>query len=414
MQPVTPAFNDAAEATVREVVAKVEITWASPFIDTAVTAVVNDENRISYPEQTHDGTRIVSRKWAHLDGVIIADGSYYVMPSTLSNDPLNQVGWYGATACNGSSVWVTDPVLTITFDARPIVDLLVAGDSAYGEYPVDFDIDVYEGVTLVYTENVIGNTSLEWTKDVSAEGLDDVTKMVLTVKKWSAPNRVVKIAEFYTFLKETYTGDVVDSFNLLEERVLEDGSLPVGNISANELDLSLNNIEITRDNGDVVIDPFFPNNPNSPYDSVVTKNRKVEPSLGFKLADGSYEYVSLGTFWSGDWKINEQSPIASVSCRDRMELLRRAEYKGSSLLTNTSLYDLAVEVLTDARDNIPMADLQWDIDTSLQNFTLPYAWFSKTNYFEAIRTIVEACMGQAYMSRNDVLIIEGPEETYQI
>ena len=102
-----------------------------------------------------------------------------------------------------------------------------------------------------------------------------------------------------------------------------------------------------------------------------------------------------------------------MSCRDRMELLRRAEYKGSSLLTNTTLYALASEVLESARDDIPMADLQWSLDVSLQNFDLPYAWFSKTNYFEAIRTIVEACMGQAYMSREDILIIEGPEKTYQ-
>lgn len=412
MQNVTPAFNTAAEATVRNVVSKVDIVWASPFIDTAVTAVANDENRMTNTAQVHDGTRNILRLWAHLDGVIKADGTHNPMPGNPDNSPSNQVGWYGATECNGSSVWVTDPVLTLTFDVRPVHDLIVVGDSMYDEYPVDFDVEVYEGVTLAYTANVTGNAAVEWLLDVRAQALDDVTKMVLTIKKWSAPNRIVKISEFYSILKETYDGDTISSINLLEERILEDGSLPVGNISANEVDLSLNNIKITVDSNEI-IDPFFPDNPNSPYDDVLTKNRKVTPYIGFKLADDSFEYVKLGTFWTGDWQVNEQSPVVNVACRDRMELLRRAEYKGSPLLITTTLYDLATEVLTSARDDIPMLDIQWDIDTSLQNFTLPYAWFSKTNYFEAIRKIAEACMGQAYMSRDDVLIIEGPEETYQ-
>ncbi len=412
MQNVTPAFNTAAEATVRNVVSKVDIVWASPFIDTAVTAVANDENRLTNTPQVHDGTRNILRLWAHLDGVIKADGTHNPMPGNPDNSPSNQVGWYGATECNGSNIWVTDPVLTLTFDARPIHDLLVVGDSMYDEYPTDFDVEVYEDVTLVYTANVTGNSAVEWLLDVRAEAIDNATKMVLTVKKWSAPNRIVKISEFYSILKETYDGDTVSSINLLEERILEDGSLPIGNISANEVDISLNNIKINV-NGVDIIDPFFPDNPNSPYDDVLTKNRKVTPYIGFKLADDTFEYVKLGTFWTGDWQVNEQSPVVNVACRDRMELLRRAEYKGSSLLIDTTLYALATEVLTSARDDIPMLDIQWNVDTSLQDFTLPYAWFGKTNYFEAIRSIAEACMGQAYMSRDDVLIIEGPEKTYQ-
>lgn len=413
MITVTPEFNQAAEATVREVDAKVQIIWAAPNIDTNITYGINDPNRITYPEQTYDGIKTTTYKWAHLDGVIKPDSTYHPAPSSITGNPFEQMGWYGAAECNGSGVWVTDPVLDLTFDTRPITNLIVVGDTVYNEYPVDFDIEIYEGVTLVYTNNVTGNTLVEWNLDISASNIDDATRMVLTVKKWSTPNRVVKITEFYSILLETYDGDVVDSFSLLEERILEDGTLPVGNISANELDLSLNNMKITRENGQEVIDPFFPNNPNSPYDNVVTKNRKVIPYLGFKLANGSYEYVKLGTFWTGDWKVTEQSPVANVACRDRMDLLRKAEYKGSALYTNSNLYVLMEAVLTSAKTDIPMPDLQWVIDTSLQNFTLPYAWFSKTNYFEAIRKIVEACMGQAYMNRDDVLIIEGPEQTYQ-
>ena len=299
MIPVSPEFNTAAEATVRKVDALIKITWASPFIDPAVSASTNDDNRASHIEQTHDGTREIVSRWAHLDGVIKANGQYNPMPNTPNTSPTNQVGWYGKTRCDGSAQWATNPELTITFDPRPVVDLLVVGDSTYQEYPVDFDIDVYEGVTLSYSLSVINNSSVEWSQDVSGEGLNDVTEMRLTIKKWSVPERIVKISEFYTFFQQTFTSDHIGSFGLLEERVLEDGSLPVGNISANELDLAMNNIKITID-GDTIVDPFFPSNPDTPYNDVLIKNRKVEPSLGFKLASGAYEYVKLGTFWTGD------------------------------------------------------------------------------------------------------------------
>ena len=95
-----------------------------------------------------------------------------------------------------------------------------------------------------------------------------------------------------------------------------------------------------------------------------------------------------------------------------MELLRRAEYKGSALYIDTDMYTLAEVVLNSAKNDIPMAELQWDIDITLQDFKVPYGWFTKMSYFEAVREIAEACMGQAYMSRDDVLIIEGPEKTY--
>lgn len=412
MLPVSLAFTQAAEATVRQIKPLVEIVWSSPFIDTAVDESVNDNNRISFPAQTHDGTRNIIQKWAHLDGIFKPDGTYHPAPADPGVDPLNQMGWYGATECDGSAEWVTNPELEVTFDPRPIVELLVIGDAVYGEFPTDFEIEVYEGVALAHTEVVTGNNAVTWSLDVTSENLLDVTRMVLIVQKWNIPNRIVKISEFYSLFKETYNGDQVSSINLLEERVIEEGSLPVGSISSNEIDLTMNNIRITVGD-DEIIDPFFPDNPNSPYHNVVTKNRKVSPSLGFVLPNGSVEYVKLGTFWTMDWQVNEQSGVANVTCRDRMEFLRKAEYKGSHLLIDSNLYELVLVVLNSAKTDIPMPGLNWEVDIALQDFTLAHAWFGKITYFEAIRQIAEACMGQAYMNRDDILIIEGPEQTYR-
>jgi hypothetical protein len=91
-----------------------------------------------------------------------------------------------------------------------------------------------------------------------------------------------------------------------------------------------------------------------------------------------------------------------------MSLYPKAEYKTSTLFENTTLYDIMDNILNHAKTNIPMTGLVWEIDEELQDYTIDYAWFPRQSYFATIKQIVEACMGQAYMSKEDVLIIEGP------
>lgn len=411
MITVSPEFEAAVGADVRRWVPKVEVTWTDPFIDASITAPAPaDNNYISYPEQTADLVTAPTRKWAHLDGTFKPDGTFYPCPSSAEAAAGAQMGWWGANRCDASGEWAIGnyPTLTIQFAARPVLALVVTGDAIYGEYPVDFTVGVYDADdTLLASATVTGNTLMTWRASIAEDDATDATYMVLTVKKWSAPLRVVKIMEFYTALVETYTGDEVESMSLLEEREISDGSVPIGNIAANELDLSLQNISIIKD-GETIIDPFFPSNPNTYLHAVVKKNRRVRAWVGLVLPDDSVEYIALGTFWTGDWSAEEQSAIVSTSCRDRMELLRKAVCATMPLMLNVTLYDLADALLTEARTEIPMPDLYWEIDTALQGFTVPYGFFPRQDYFTCIKDIVTACMGQAYMSRDDVLIITGP------
>lgn len=408
MIPVSVEYESAIDATVRKTVAKIEVTWTDPDIDPTISASANDENRINYPDQTGDLIESMSRKWAHLDGTLKPNGTFYPCPTQTQADAGAQMGWWGATRCNGTGVWASPITLTMTFAARPIVALVVVGDSQYNEYPVDFLVKIYNASnTLIHTSTITGNTELKWLQSISSENIADATYMKLIISKWSAPNRVAKIAEFYTAVVETYEGDEIVSMNLLEEREISDGSLPVGNISANELDFSLQNIAIVRE-GETIIDPFFPSNPNSTYQNVVKKNRRVRAWIGLVLPDDSVEYIALGTFWTGDWTEAEQDSVVSTSARDRMELLRNAVCSTMPVYQNLTMYELAEYLLQNAKTNIPMPDLKWEIDLSLHNFSVPYGYFDRQDYFKCIKDLVTACSGQAYMSRNDVLIITGP------
>jgi len=663
MIAVSDAFKTAIKATTRRFRPRLSITWIDSLIDSTIVCSSNDDNYVhpapnGKPDgQVADGISVSSQKWAHLDGILLADGSYHPAPDNVQAAAGAEFGWYGATRCNGSAIWSgTYPTLKIIFAARAILSLAVSGDSVYNEYPVDFDIKIYAaGDVLLYTETLTGNALLNWTKPISNEGIIDAVRMDLIIKKWSAANRVAKITEFYTSIAETYKGDDIVSMNLLEEREIADGSLPIGNISANELDIELQNIKLIRGTLNLP-DPFSFENDISYLKNLLKKNRRIDAELGLvlpgdklygeygtdgviaftaidgrdisgytikfvkhdgqgpgayhhwdsnsveigindgwgaqttaqdvvahvngvtgtpwaiisKVADGdihmntfgslvesamfsnlfdlinfiapdvgnqfyardiyegippylynvkgsalfphdsfqttannvtityngnisggtyvtpltdyaapknlidswplhygeqfysgdgsdfqngagaaakgsaviagdtftvggtvtatyidptvtfsdldnyktinefSIEYVPLGTFWSGDWKTSEKGTTASTSARDRMELLRNAEFSTSLIYSNINLYDLMEIVLNAAKTNIPMPDLTWNIDSELADYSVPIAYFPRQDYFKCIKQIVEACMGQAYMNRNDVLIITGP------
>lgn len=116
------------------------------------------------------------------------------------------------------------------------------------------------------------------------------------------------------------------------------------------------------------------------------------------------EYVPLGVFWSGDWSVPEDGLYAHTTGRDRLELLRQSTYDTGEVEQDKSLYDLAVDVLSDAGLTV---DEYW-IDPMLENFIVPYSFFVSQSHREALRKIAEACVGQVYCDREGIIRVEGP------
>lgn len=408
MLSTTSSYDTAVKASPRRWIPRVEITWTDPFIDSTVVASASNINRIDRSAQAANGRNLSTRKWAHLSTDLVADGTFYPMPDDIYGD---EMGYFSATACDGSAEWnpLFAPRLTVEFAARPVLGLSVYGDNQYNEYPVDFSISIYgNGVdALLYSVDILGNDSVSWNQSIENEHIIAAERMVLSITKWSSPDRVAKITEFYTAIVEEYTGSDIVSMSLLEEREIADGSLPVGNISANELDLELQNITQVQA-GDNVPDPFSYENSASFLKNVLKKNRRIRAWVGLELPDNSVEYLPLGVFWSGDWQVSERSAIVSTSARDRMESLRKAEYSTSAILENTTLYALASAVLAAAVSDIPAPDLVYEIDPELLEYSVPYGYFPRQSYFKCLQQIAGACMGQAYMTRGDVLKITGP------
>ena len=396
MLPVSPEFLEAIKAGTRRFRARIEVTWTDPYLDQSIQVVANEEARISYMRQSADAVEEPAYKYLSLDGSCVPDGTYHPAPATAEEADSYQMGWWGKTLSDDIDATFSTPypTLTVRFFARPVFGLKVVGDSARVEYPVDFDINIYEGAVLSHTEIVTGNTGISWQGDVSHLNLNTVTEMRLVIKKWSHPGRQAKIVEFFTSVQAIYGDDEIIQLNLLEEREIRSGSLPIGNVSANEIDIKLNNID----------DEFHSGNTKSPLHKKVIKNRKIRAWLGLELPSGIVEYLPLGTFWSGDWSVPEQETYAATNARDRLELLRNTQFSTSQVIQNTTLYDLAELVFQDA--GVPNNNY-W-IDTELQQYTIPHAYFESVSHREALRRIAAACAGQLYTDRKDVIRIEGP------
>jgi len=393
MYTVSTEYTNKIKAQTRRVYGKIQIDYTDPFMDQSIGITSNEEANISYDDQVADNLVNPIGKILSLDGSCPLDGSYVLAP-TIEEAETRQMGWWGSQLSGvGGAFIVPYPTLTASFYSRPILSLKVIGDSARLEYPIDFTIKLYDGAdTLLHTEAVASNSLVAWSKTLSS-AITQVTKMVLEVTKWSHVGRQVKVLEFFTSIQEIYEGDDILMINLLEEREVSQGSLPVGNISSNEIDIRLVNENRKFDAG----------NTSSPLYQILKQNRRIKAWLGVDVL-GVKEFVPLGTFWTGDWIVPEQDVYAQTTGRDRLELLRTSTYSTSEVKINATLYDLAIEILTDGGLTVE----EYFVDTELQGYIIPYAWFDSQSHREALRKIAEACLGQIYCDRSGVLRIEGP------
>lgn len=273
MYPVTQEFHEKMKATTRRIYAKVQIDYTDPFLDQSITVAANENANVSFLSQTADSVSEPFAKIASLDGSWVLDGTYALAPTPQETET-KQMGWWGKQlAGTGGAFSAPYPTLTVSFFPRPITKLQAVGDSKRQEWPVDFNIKLYDGNnTLLHTETVTGNTQIAWSKTLE-EPVTQVEKMTLEITKWSHAGRQAKILEFFTSIQETYEGDDILLVHLLEEREVSQGSLPVGNISANEIDIRLNNETRKFDAG----------NKQSSLYQLLKANRRIRAWIGVEI-----------------------------------------------------------------------------------------------------------------------------------
>jgi len=416
----TEDFIAAATADFRCPKAMVEVTWGAGNVDENVIITSNDINRIDRTGQVINGENDSGKKWAYLHSGLIADGSFYAMPEL---DTELQAGWYGTSqVSDGSGDFSTPPWLQVAHDARSYTAVTIAGDSGYDEYPVDFTITLTHpgGPTNI---PVTGNIERVYTNIFAA--IKDVTAVKVTITKWSAADTIVKLTQVSGTLIEYYkTNDIVE-LSILEETNSDTGVVPIGNVSANELDLSLLNTERR----------FSYGNTDSVYNNSLKSGRRIRAWLGFVLPSGTSDVTGdvpgyivdtvagekiglmpYGIYWSKDWISSYESQVTTTTAYDIIYRLSQKEFLKSGNYTATVQY-IVDDILEEAKLEVP--GLTWKVSADTAALAWDNVAFEPKNYMEILKDIAEASQSFTFVDRFGVLQVGSfleavtPLEEYQ-
>lgn len=386
-QTVFDAVNDW-DTPVRKILGKVEIQYTDSLRDSGITITSSGVGNGTFNLQAFDNQEEPSHKYLEVDHGL-TDGTFYTAPDTIKQ---GSIGWWSDAESDSSgnfspAVWIQG-----VFTPRPFTDLKLVGDSLLNEYAVDFTIKLYQADdVLVHTETVTGNTLVEWIEGIAT--FEDIVKVKAEITKWSKANACAKVLELFSVYVETYEGDDLLKITLLEEREYQGATIPLGNISANEISVRFNNADRH----------FDPDNPASPIRDLIVKNRLIKPYLGIDVL-GTVTWVALGKFWSVEWDVPSEDIYSEVRGLDKLEFLRTTEYSISTVLQNQSLAYLALLVFQDSG----LADNEYYIDPALDDINVPYAWFDPMGHRDALKKIAEAGLAVLYSDRGGIIRLEIP------
>jgi len=181
--------------------------------------------------------------------------------------------------------------------------------------------------------------------------------------------------------------DNIASIEYLEEAQAE-GDNPLGAVSSNEIVIVLLNDD----------QAFNPDNPSGPYYGKLKPNVLVKPYYGLKI-NGSFEWISLGSFWTGYWDAESTTVYAEVICNDRLFLIGEEDMPLIPTMEDVSRYTL-FETLFQA---VGLASDDYSIDTSLASDNVDVAYYPDGNVRNALNKLAEAFNCTVFVTRDNII-----------
>lgn len=365
----TRSIHDIMKDTTRHIHGKVYITYTDPLFD-GETRISSDTYAYnSQPNQLFDGHVNAGLNLFNLYENDLT-GAYKV------SDVYSQVGWVSRDLSGSDGVFETAQTVDIHFAPRPIFNLSIFFDNTKNAIVEDFTVTFTHEDDTTLVKTFVGNTSVE--VNVLDETLANVKLVTISVTKIARegyPAVIIDIPVQSTVLYAGYDDhSELMSIDLLEELTYEDEVEALGGVSANEVTVVLDNS--SKD--------FYFNS-----DSVVSKqlkrHRKIEPYLGVDQSDGEIEWFPLGVFWSYRWNVPVNGLTATVVGFDTISLLDNTSFLEHHVQVNKSLGELIEYVIEDAQKTLGFLTL--DIDESLYDVIIPYAWFEAKSHAAALRRI---------------------------
>ena len=249
---------------------------------------------------------------------------------------------------------------------------------------MDFTIEYKNADRVMKTETVTGNTAVEIKLEPK---IADITSMRMTIAKWSTPNACAKILQFYDKLYEEYHGDALQMFEVNEEICSSDGNY---NINSDTMTVTLHNTNRKFDKGYLR--------------SLMILGRKIYPSIGIEK-NGAVEYTKLGTFYSEEWQIEQDSQWVKCTAVDRLMKLQSQTYIGFPLTEGATVYELIEDILTKSG----LIQTEFVISEDLKDISIGMAYLPKTTIWDALQEIANAALCKVFVDRDDRIHVRSEE-----
>lgn len=368
----------------RRVYGKVEIVYSDKEISSNMGITVSGNSKISHPREVFEGYVSPTVRACTMDGNSDMSGSYQMVDDTCI------VGWWSGGLCGTGGVFEVKPYIELSFVLRPIISWIIRGDDKLNQYPVDFTIEYKSNGEIVHTEEITGNSAIEIKLEPK---VNDITSIRMTIAKWSTPNACAKIIQFYDKLYEEYTGDAMQMFEVNEEMCSTDGNY---NINSDTMTVTLHNTDRKFDKGYLR--------------SLMILGRKVQPSIGIEK-DGKVMYTRLGTFYSEEWQVEQDSQWVKCTAVDRLMRLQSQTYMGYPLTEQVSVYDLARDILLKSGHS----ENEFEISVDLKDMVIGLAYLPKTTVWDALQEIANAALCKIFVDREDRIHVRSEQaETEQV
>lgn len=388
MQSVSAEYLEAITATERQMVTRVEVTFVdNETLADQVTASGDQAETLVGTARAVDSKIIAPRTFAFADPYDENDSGNRarIFPADDLYPTTSEAGWWGDTLSDSNGDISGGESLTLTYS--PAVDILTVNwwaDEHLG-YPVDFDIDYWNGSSWVNIVTVTGHAEAQYS--LTLDSTINTTKLKLNVTQMSHAKDPARVLEFQGGLSEDMT-ERVNYWEILEEREQE-GSVPVGNAATAQLTLELDNS-----------DGVFYRNSGSIYTSYLNANKKIRVWCGVVLADGSEEVVPQGEFFTKSWKAAESDVIVKVKGWDRSKRMKEDDYSNSEVLENKRIDEL-VETIAKAYG---LTDEDLEIDAT--SGEVKYGWFEQKSYWSHFEDLAVGEGGSAYVNSLGKLVFE--------
>lgn len=324
---VSNLFKQNIYATERTIQAKVsfEILDVKAYEDASLT--VSGEAEISRLGQSINKIRDMSHKYATFErDYFQLDGSFHIPPKENEGD--SELGWWSDTLSGEDGTFAVRPTLTFNFDeSHGSIGLTFTFDKQANEYPTEFRIEVFGPNGEVVASEFITNTGPVY---YFQRNLDNYTRVVITIIKWVNPYRRARLTEVDFGVVQEYTGEKLISLKVNEEMDLLASTVPSSEM------------RFTLDNSDQFFNIL---NPSGVYRFIVP-NQEMSAEIGLLIGENKYEWISMGRYYLTDWTVEEGAMTSTFIGRDIFTKIELMTY--TRLLQNTNLYDLAVDILTEA------------------------------------------------------------------